>query len=130
MAVFQVTHLVIDEIPFSDAAVRDLTMTLEPIAAAIQQKRTINGELVDVSQSQFHGKYRAVISCRDQESPHFDGVLPGTIVQVTCIKDLGLGRDSDGLPQQLSLSMMVGGWGINTEEWKASVGWQLPLESV
>lgn len=127
---FQLTHLVIDEIPFPDAAIRDLTMTLEPIAQATQQRRTINGELVDVSQSQFHGKYRVMISCRDMETPHFDGVLPGTIVQVTCIRDLGIARNSDGEPDQLELEMMVGGWGISTEEWKASVAWQLPLESV
>lgn len=127
---FQVTHLVIDGIPFPDAAIRNLTMTLEPIAAAVQSRRTLNGQLVDTSQSQFHGKYLSVISCTDQKSPMFDGILPGTIVNVTAIRDLGLSDDSDGQPQQLDLTMMVGKWGISTEEWKARVGWQLPLESV
>jgi hypothetical protein len=44
-------------------------------------RRTINGELHDLSLPQFR-KYRSTISCTDKSIPAIDGVFPGTEVTV------------------------------------------------
>ena len=120
----------IDGIELGDYAIRDLVMTLEPISQATQQVRNINATLLDISQPQFHGKYRAVIACTDHESPVFHGVLPGTIVNVTCTPQLGVNKDSLGDDARLQLTMMVQPWSVGRRDWRAETTWQLQLESV
>lgn len=124
------TLLAIDGIELSPWSVRDLTMTLEPIGQAFQQVRNVNGTLLDISESQFHGKYKATIVASDHESPVFVGVLPGTIVQVTCVPFLGLNRNSEDVGEQLVLTMMVQPWAVSRREWASQTSWQLQLESV
>lgn len=125
------TLLAIDGIDLGDYSVRDLTMTLEPIKQATVQDRTVNGELVDLSEPQFHDKYKALISCTDHESPIFVGVRPGTKVTVTCVPHLGTrGEDTSGNEQQLVLEMMVQSWQVARREWRAEDTWSLPLEEV
>lgn len=124
------TLLDIDGIDLGLYSVRDLGMTLEPISQAFQQARNINGLLIDISQSQFHNKYRVTIACNDHESPIFAGVLPGTIVTVTCIPHLGLGANSDEEPEQMVLEMMVQPWSVGRREYEGRTAWQLQLESI
>ena len=47
---------------------RGASQTLEPIASSQQLRRTINGELIDISRAEFR-KYRSTISCVDQQPP-------------------------------------------------------------
>ena len=47
---------------------RGASQTLEPIQASQQLRRTINGELIDISRAEFR-KYRSTISCVDQQPP-------------------------------------------------------------
>ena len=66
---------------------RGLTQTLEPIDAAAQLRRTVNGALRDFGYAPFR-KYRSTISCADQEPPAVDGVWPGRTVTVGCVAEL------------------------------------------
>ena len=66
---------------------RGLTQSLEPIDAAVQLRRTVNGALADLSYEPFR-KYKSTISCQDQEPPAVDGVWPGQLVEVGCVAEL------------------------------------------
>lgn len=79
------TVLVIDGIPLSPYAVRGLTQSLVPIAATL--KREVNGELDDVTPSQFR-KYTSVINGDDQMPPGVDGIFNGDQVTVDCLVEL------------------------------------------
>ena len=126
----EVTLLNITGIEISDPALRGLTAQMQPIEAAIMQRRNLNGTLRNLSLPQFQGKYRVTISCKDQESPIFVDVDLGTVVTVTLIPFMGTGRDSDDEPEQLVLQMMVQGWSVSSEEAPVATSWQLVLESV
>ena len=54
--------LVIAGIGLPAASIRGVTQTLEPIGAAAQLMRTVNGALVDVSAAAFR-KYASTIRC-------------------------------------------------------------------
>ena len=82
------TLMAIDDIDFSQYAVRGITMTLEPIAASAKIERTLNGELIDVSDPAFR-KYRVTLTCSDMEVPSLIQVWPGTQLTITCLPDLG-----------------------------------------
>lgn len=77
------TVLVISGPGIAPYSARGLTQTLEPIAAAANLRRTVNGSLLDVSASQFR-KYRSTISCADQQAPALDNVWPGMLLTVDC----------------------------------------------
>ena len=123
---------------------RGLQQTLEPIDAAKQIERTVNGALVDFSHSQFY-KYKSMITGNDQQPPAVDGVWPGQLVTVDCIVELAY-ADSGGplrtaVPGSVRaesgwnfyrprLDMMVTGFTINKDEWGAQVGWTMNLEEL
>jgi hypothetical protein len=128
---------------------RGLRQTLEPIAAAAQLRRTVNGTLTDVSSPEFR-KYRSTISCRDQMAPALDGVWPGQELSVECVAELSYptATGSPGRPMAGSsageavrtegaftfyrpvLQMRVVGFSTDTDEWDAAVGWTLELEEI
>jgi len=70
------TLLAIDNIDFSQYAVRGITMTLEPIGQAASLARDCRGELVDISLAQFR-QYKVAITCTDHEAPELVDVWPG-----------------------------------------------------
>jgi len=124
---------------------RGASQTLEPIEAARQLRRTINGALIDVSRPEFR-KYRSTISCADQQPPAIDGVWPGQILSVGCISELSY-RTSGGAPARSvvpgssrtegdytlyrpSLTMRVVSFSQDTDEYGATVSWSLELEEV
>ncbi len=133
------TLLVLTGIGLSPYAARGLHQTLEPIAAGVQVRRTVNGDLVNLAPEQFQ-KYRSKITGSDQEPPSFDGIFPGQLVTVDCIEELG--TDSPGRPAVASrtegaftfyrprLEMMVIGFSVDTDEWGAQISWTLDLEEV
>ena len=126
-------------------SVRGATQTLQPIDAAQQLRRTINGALIDLSRAEFR-KYRSTISCTDQQPPAVDGVWPGQIVTVGCISELSY-RTVGGSPSRPLVSgssraegdytfyrpqlvMRVVSFSQDTDEYGASVSWSLELEEV
>lgn len=123
---------------------RGLTQTLEPIDGAFFQERTINGELVDLSISQFR-KLRSTISATDVRPPSRDDVYPGLKVIVECAYLLsypaggspsrtpvgGSGfTEGDFTFYRPSILMMVGKMSGRFEEWEAGFSWQIDLAEV
>jgi hypothetical protein len=79
--------LVIAGIGLPAASIRGVTQTLEPIGAAAQLMRTVNGQLIDVSAAAFR-KYASTIRCSDQVPPALDGIWPEQLVTVDCVAEL------------------------------------------
>lgn len=124
---------------------RGITQTLSPIGAAGNYRRTVNGNLVDLSLDQFR-KYASSISCEDQESPSLDALPIGAVVSVDCVAELGY-LTAGGAPSKPvvpgstrvsgehtyyrpQLVMMVTAKRQDTNEWGAQVSWTLELEEV
>lgn len=126
-------------------SIRGVTQTLQPIAAAGSLRRTINGVLTDLSQSQFR-KYASSLSCSDVDPPAFDGIWQGQTVVVDCVVELcyptssagpsrtvvpGSEREADGFTfYRPRLTMKVVSLNVSKDEWGAVNGWQLDLEEV
>lgn len=137
------TLLVISGDGMPPYAVRGLTQTLEPIDAAKNLRRTVNGSLLDLSLSQFR-KYRSEITCSDIDSPAFDALEIGDTVTVDCVSELAY-KTSGGSPSRPvvtgssrtsgdytfyrpRLTMVVTGKSQETDEYGAAVSWTLELE--
>ena len=126
---------------------RDLTQTLSVIKAMSQQKRTVNGTLVDISNPIFR-KYASKISCTDVDAPPIDGLFPGMIVTVDCAVALCYEVGNPGSPHRNAVSgseyvqnhfvfyrpvltmMVLEGPNLSFQEWKCANGWELNLEEV
>ena len=134
--------LLIAGIGLPAASIRGATQTLEPIGAAAQLMRTVNGALVDVSAAAFR-KYASTIRCTDQAPPALDGVWPGMAVTVDCIAELVHAeggtpvrpvvesRTEDGFVfYRPRLTMRVTAFDLDRDEWGAGVGWSLTLQEV
>lgn len=105
----------IDLVPYS---ARGLTQTLEPIDQSAVLKRTINGNLHDVSMAQFR-KYKSTITCTDREAPELTGIYPGQQVTVGCIA-----------AHKPTLEMRVVSFQTSFDEWNADNAWTLVLEEI
>ena len=81
------TVLVMAGIGVSPYSARGLTQLLEPIPAASNVQRTINGGLLDLSRPQFQ-KYHTVITGNDQNPPAIDGIWAGLEVLIDCVSEL------------------------------------------
>ena len=140
----QDTVLVLSGIGIPDYSARGLTQTLEPIEAAAQLRRSINGDLLDLSYGPFR-KYKSTISCQDFAPPSVDGVWPGHVVQVECVAELSYPASGSPTRPVVSgsartegafvfyrpqLQMLVTGFSMSRDEYGATVGWQMQLEEV
>jgi hypothetical protein len=125
-------------------AARGLTQTLDHIEQASSLQRSINGEPIDFSAPQFR-KYKSTITCTDMKTPLPDDLWPGAEVQVDCVAELqfdpSLGPDRDAVSSseyvdggrsfyRPKLSMVVISFTTSTDEYGASVGWQMDLEEI
>jgi hypothetical protein len=126
-------------------ASRGLTQTLDPIDAASNLMRTVNGDLVDFSPAQMR-KYKSTISCTDIDGPALDGVWPGMVLTVNCVPELGfltiagsptrpVVPDSSRLVGDYTfyrpqIMFLVVGYTVSTDEYGAAVAWQLDLQEV
>jgi hypothetical protein len=125
---------------------RGLTQTLEPIRQSAQLSRTINGDAIDLSETQFQ-KYFSSISCTDFNVPALDGIWPGMELTVDCVAELCYGGGTGGSASRSAvsgsertsgdftfyrpqLSMRVVSYRVNVDEYGASAGWTLDLEEV
>lgn len=125
---------------------RGLKQTLEPIDAVKVTGRTVNGELISLSPPQMR-KYKSSITCPDDVNPPaFDGLWPGMVLTVDCVKELSY-LTVGGTPQRTvvdgssrvegdhtfyrpRLVMMVVNFSDSIDEWPDSESWQLDLEEV
>jgi hypothetical protein len=139
------TLLKISGVGMSPYAARGLTQTLNPIEQAKDLRRTINGELIDLSAEQFR-KYASVISGNDLMPPGVAGIWPGRLVRVECIAELYYvtadGRAerpvADGSERTEGphtyyrpvLDMRVVDFNQSFDEWDAQVSWSLTLEEI
>lgn len=143
MADFQ-TILVLTGMGIAPYSARGVTQTLEPIAAATSLRRTVNGDLADLSVAALQ-KFKSTISCTDGQSPAVDGIMPGAVLTVDCVCELsyptggtasrtvisGTSRTEEGFVfYRPRLTMRVTSWRLDVDEWDASVGWTLGLEEV
>lgn len=140
-------------------SVRGVTQSLQPINAASSQRRTINGVLVDLSDSVFH-KYGSTISANDQQPPALEARWPGVILTVDCVQELAIFGTVEEVTEPLTditesgalfskphvpgsirhdtgftfyrprLRMMVTSFSMTADEWAAGVQWSLALEEV
>jgi hypothetical protein len=146
------TVLTINGVGLPSAAARGIRQTLQPIDGATSLRRTVNAELIDVSDSMFR-KYRSTITGDDQVPPALDGVWPGMTVTVGCAVELvveGSGTTTSttepeyGRPAvagsvrheggytyyRPELTMLVVDFNVDHDEWGAQTGWTLALEEV
>jgi hypothetical protein len=118
------TLLAIDDIDFSQYAVRGITMTLAPIDQAANLARDCRGALADISVAQFR-QYKVSITCTDHEAPELTDVWPGQDVTITCIPGLGASNTTGDV---LIILAKVTAWNTSREEWSAETAWQLEAE--
>lgn len=139
------TVLVLDGMGVPPYSARGIKQTLAPISAAQQVRRTVNGELLDFSSSQFR-KYQSTITCTDQQAPALNGIWPGQVLTVDCIFELayetmtggadrtvvpGSSREEDDFTfYRPRLTMRVILFETNKDEYGADCGWTLELEEV
>ncbi len=128
-------------------AARGLTQTLQPIAAATNLSRSINGAAMDLSYAQFR-KYASSITCNDFQAPSIDGIWPGMFVTVECVCELSY-PSSGGTPERYAVSgstrtdddagitfyrpvldMQIIGLNFSCDEYKDGYQWSLDLEEV
>lgn len=124
-------------------SVRGITQTLEPIDAAKNLRRTVNGGLVDLSASQFK-KYRSEISCTDKDAPAFDAIEIGDTLTIGCVEELSY-LTAGGSPSRPvvagssrtngaytsyrpELTMIVVGKSQSFDEYGAVESWTLEVE--
>ena len=137
------TDLVLTGLGVTPYSARGLTERLGPTDAGAL-RRTVNGTLVDVSDTAFR-KYALSISASDQEPPALDIAWRGLQVVVDCVSRLAYvtggspGRTivpgSSGVVGGFTtyrprLTMLVVDWSQDRDEWQAGVGWSLDLEEV
>lgn len=122
MALIDSTLLAITGITIPEYAIRGLKLYLQLETADGALRRSINGELLDLTSEQFHNKYSATLSCEDQDVPTLTGVRQGLVVTITCI--IGVG------PGPVTLTMMVTGWTTSRAEWDALTDWTIELLQV
>lgn len=139
------TLLVIDAIAFPVGSARGITQTLEPIDGLAKPRRTVNGELIDVSASAFR-KYKSTVTFADQRPPALDSIWRGQTVSVDCIPELWFVTSGGSAAKPVvsgsthtegsltyyrpKLSMMVVDIRSTFDEWGATVGAELDLEEV
>jgi len=140
------TLLVISGDGVAPYSARGLTQTLEVVAEAAVVARSVNGALVNLSPPQFR-KFKSTISCTDVAAPALAALWPGVVVDVDCVSEItyltasgspvpdrtvvSSYTEGDYTRDRLRLTMMVvAPWTQSTDEYGASVGWQLELAEV
>ena len=118
------TLLAIDNIDFSEYAVRGITMTLAPIDQAAALARDCRGDLADISLAQFR-QYKVTITCTDHEVPVLTDIWPGQDITITCIPGLGAANTTGDV---LIILAKVTAWNTSRDEWASEISWQLEAE--
>lgn len=146
----EITLLRLDPIGVPPYSARNINQTLDPIDAGSQLARTVNGELIDLSDGSTFRKYKSTITCTDQQMPALSGVWQGMTLTVDCVAELSY-LTATGTPERdladttddpatrteglftfyrPRLSMRVVSFSTNFTEWDADAGWRLDLEEI
>lgn len=130
--------------PFSS---RGLKQTIAPIDQSANVRRTVNGDLKDISFSGFR-KYKSTITGSDQDPPNVDGRWPGMTVTVDCIQELSYNAGAGETPQRPvvagsdritswpfrsyrpQLVMKITSFSLDQDEYDRTIGWTMDLEEV
>lgn len=139
------TLLVLSGMGIAPYSARGVKQTIAAIGASANVRRTVNGALVSLGQSQFQ-KYESKISCDDMNSPAADGIFPGAAIVVDCVAELAY--LTGGTPQRAAVDgseRVVGAYTfyrprltmmltepieIEEDEWGAAVSWSISLQEV
>ncbi|RWB26892.1 MAG: hypothetical protein EOQ42_31545 [Mesorhizobium sp.] len=144
------TDLRLDPIGVPPYSARNISQTLTPVDGAAQLARTVNGELIDLSDGTSYRKYKSTISCTDQQQPALSGVWPGMELTVDCIVELSYltiggsperevaGNTADPATRtegdftfyRPRLQMRVVNYQQDLAEWDADAAWSLDLEEI
>lgn len=125
---------------------RGLNQSLEVIAAAKNQGRVLDGDLLDISGTQFR-KYLSKVTCTDSSSPPLDNIFPGMEVTVECACELCYLTGNPGSPARPVvlgsarvageysfyrpvLTMLIRNVQLQFDEWNADTHWEIDLEEV
>jgi hypothetical protein len=125
---------------------RGVQQTLVPIEAAKVLRRSVNGQLIDLSLTQFR-KYKTTIRCTDQYSPSLDSIWPGREVTIYCVVELvaptsGFAAarpvvsgsqydDGNGWTHyRPSLDVRITNYSTQNDEWPADVQWEIEAEEI
>jgi hypothetical protein len=140
------TLLRIAEIGVPPYSARSLSQTLTPIAAASVLRRSLtSGRLINLAPPEFK-KYKSVITCNDQQSPALDGIWPGDLLTIDCVRPLSF-KTIGGTPQRTVVEdsiyiegiftfyrprivFMVANYTMDGNEYEANQSWQLDLEEL
>ncbi|TIM09130.1 hypothetical protein [Mesorhizobium sp.] len=144
------TDLRLDPIGVPPYSARNISQSLTPVDGAAQLARTVNGELIDLSDGTSHRKYKSTISCTDQQQPALSGVWPGMELTVDCVVELSY-LTIGGAPEREvagdtaepatrvegaftfyrpRLQMRVVNYQQSLAEWDADAAWSLDLEEI
>lgn len=147
------TLLVLTGMGVPPYSARGLTMQIQPIDAATSQRRTINAELVDLSDPAFR-KYAATISGNDVQAPALEARWPGVALTVDWIHELAVEGTIEELTETTEsgllfskphvpgsirhesgftfyrprLVMLVSGFSSTGDEYGANYNWSLSVE--
>lgn len=140
------TLLVLSGHGIAPYSARGLSQSLEVVAEAAAVARSVNGALINLSPPQMR-KFKSTITCTDVSPPALAALWPGVVVDVDCVSEITyltslgspvpdrtvVGSRSEGAYtyDRLRLTMMVAApWTQTTDEYGASVQWQLELSEV
>jgi len=139
------TILVLTGVGIPPYSARGLQQSLDPITATVNQRRTVNGGLVDISAQQFR-KYQSIVTGRDQNPPAVEGIWPGMTVVVDCVVELSYPTMSDAPSRTVvsgssreegdftfyrpQLTMLITNFTVLKDEWQNIVGWTMELAEV
>lgn len=145
-----VTKLDLSTIDMPPYAALGLTQTITPIQQSGFMRRTVDGDLIDLSDEAFD-KYASNVSCNHFQHPSLNGLRRGQTVVVDCIVEFsyvpepgdttgtaatrtivpGSVRIKDGfLFYRPRLTMKVTNISVNRDEFGAQSQWSLDLEEI
>lgn len=116
----RVTDLVISGIGIPDYALRGVRQRVTPIEQSSRLERTVNGNLVDLSDPSFR-KRATTITGEDVEFPHLADVWPGQEVTVTSI----ISASASGDP--IVITGMVKTFEMDFDEYGAVASWTIEI---
>lgn len=140
------TVLVITAMGLPPYSTRGASQTLQPIAASRAARRSVNGDLIDLSVPELR-KFSSTVTCTDQQPPAFNGIWPGQTVTVDCISELACADTTDAEADRTPVSgsertengfifyrprltMRIMDYTVDTDEAGAAVSWTIQLEEV
>lgn len=116
------TSLVITGASIPEYAGLGLVEDIGVIDQAKQIRRTVNGSLIDLSDSNFRKRTWRISANEAIAFPDFSALWPGAAVTITTISEFG------GEPLTISGRVMT--WETSFDEWAKRYDWSLEVEEI